>query len=159
GGLIIMPDSTIGSVLHAINTLLDQSCVLSETLYTFLASNCYSIFNCLLTMEKDAEHVQKRDNLWGECISLFSMLPNVLKLMLQNLQVSRACQEELPVIAQLLRLLLQNPQLRSHMMTNAFLVQQTLQDVMNLKSCEIQEQWLTDLQYCFNVYLSKQIQE
>ncbi|XP_073486742.1 testis-expressed protein 10 [Aquarana catesbeiana] len=159
GGLIIMPDSTIGSVLHAINTLLDQSCVLSETLYTFLASNCYSIFNCLLTMEKDAEHVQKRDNLWGECISLLSMLPNVLKLMLQNLQVSRACQEELPVIAQLLRLLLQNPQLRSHMMTNAFLVQQTLQDVMNLKSCEIQEQWLTDLQYCFNVYLSKQIQE
>lgn len=71
-----------------------------------------------------------RDNLWGECISLLSVLPNVLKLMLQNLQVSRACQEELPVIAQLLRLLLQNPQLRSHMMTNAFLVQQTLQDVM-----------------------------
>ncbi|MEE6520917.1 hypothetical protein FKM82_018889 [Ascaphus truei] len=87
------------------------------------------------------------------------MLPNVLKLMLQSLQVSRACQEELPVIAQLLRLLLQNTQLRSHMMTNAFLVQQTLQDVMNLKSCEIQEQWLTDLQYCFNVYLSKQPQE
>ncbi|XP_063778724.1 testis-expressed protein 10 [Pseudophryne corroboree] len=159
GGLVVIPDSTIGSVLHAVSTLLDQSCTPSESLHAYLASSCYSIFYFLLTIEKDVEHVQKRDSLWGACISLLSMLPNVLKLMLQNLQVSRACQEELPVIAQLLRLLLQNTQLRSHMMTNAFLVQQTLQDVMNLKSCEIQEQWLTDLQYCFNVYLSKQIQE
>ncbi|KAM8966462.1 testis-expressed protein 10 [Pelodytes ibericus] len=155
GGLVVIPDSTAGSILCAINTLHDPSCVPNENLNKFLASCCYSIFNFLLTKEKDVEHMQKRDPLWGSCISLLSMLPNVLKLMLQSLQVSRACQEELPVIAQLLRLLLQNTQLRSHMMTNAFLVQQTLQDVMNLKSCEIQEQWLTDLQYCFNVYLSK----
>ncbi|XP_073534459.1 testis-expressed protein 10 [Phyllobates terribilis] len=158
-GLAIVPDSTIGSILHALNNLLDQSCNPTDSFYVFLASSCYSVFNFLLTIEKDVEHVQKRDFLWGECISLLSLLPNVLKLMLQNLQVNQACQEELPVIAQLLRLLLQNAQLRSHMMTNAFLVQQTLQDVMNLKSCEIQEQWLTDLQYCFNVYLTKQIQE
>ncbi|XP_044151032.1 testis-expressed protein 10 [Bufo gargarizans] len=159
GSLSVVPDSAIGSVLHAVNSLLDQSCNPNESFHVFLASCCYSVFNFLLTIEKDVEHVKKRDSLWGECISLLSLLPNVLKLMLQNLQVSRACQEELPVIAQLLRLLLQNTHLRSHMMTNAFLVQQTLQDVMNMKSCEIQEQWLTDLQYCFNVYLTKQIQE
>ncbi|XP_072009152.1 testis-expressed protein 10 isoform X3 [Engystomops pustulosus] len=159
GGLVIIPDSTIGSVLHVVNYLLDQNCNPTESFHVFLASSCYSIFNFLLTTEKNVEQVQKRDFLWGECISLLSLLPSVLKLMLQNLQVSRACQEELPVIAQLLRLLLQNAQLRTHMMTNAFLVQQTLQDVMNMKSCEIQEQWLTDLQYCFNVYLTKQIQE
>lgn len=159
GGLLVVPDSTIGSIFCAVNNLLDQSCNPTESFHVFLASSCYSVFNFLLTIEKDVEHVQKRDSLWGECISLLSLLPNVLKLMLQNLQVSRACQEELPVIAQLLRLLLQNTQLRSHMMTNAFLVQQTLQDVMNMKSCEIQEQWLTDLQYCFNVYLTKQIKE
>ncbi|CAN2391881.1 Testis-expressed sequence 10 protein [Pristimantis euphronides] len=158
-GMVVVPDSTIGSVLHTVNNLLDQSCNPTESFHVFLASSCYSIFNFLLTIENDVEHVQKSDYLWGECISLLSLLPNVLKLMLQNLQVSRACQEELPVIAQLLRLLLQNTQLRSHMMTNAFLVQQTLQDVMNMKSCEIQEQWLIDLQYCFNVYLTKQIQE
>ncbi|XP_053570449.1 testis-expressed protein 10 [Bombina bombina] len=158
--LVIIPDSAAGSVLYAISVLFDQSCILNESLYKLLASVCYSVFNFLLTIDKeDTDHVQKRDTLWGACISLLSMLPNVLKLMLQSLQVSRACQEELPVIAQLLRLLLQNTQLRSHMMTNAFLVQQTLQDVMNLKSCEIQEQWLTDLQYCFNVYLSKQPQD
>ncbi|XP_053322071.1 testis-expressed protein 10 isoform X2 [Spea bombifrons] len=155
GGLVVIPDSTVGSILCAINTLHEQCCIPNENLNKFLASCCYSIFNFLLTKEKDAEHMQKRDALWGACITLLSMLPNVLKLMLQSLQVSRACQEELPVIAQLLRLLLQNAQLRSYMMANAFLVQQTLQDVMNLKSCEIQEQWLTDLQYCFNVYLSK----
>ncbi|KAG8572214.1 hypothetical protein GDO81_011977 [Engystomops pustulosus] len=159
GGLVIIPDSTIGSVLHVVNYLLDQNCNPTESFHVFLASSCYSIFNFLLTTEKNVEQVQKRDFLWGECISLLSLLPSVLKLMLQNLQVSRACQEELPVIAQLLRLLLQNAQLRTHMMTNAFLVQQTLQDVMNMKSCEIQEQWLTDLQYCFNVYLTKQIQD
>ncbi|XP_063308085.1 testis-expressed protein 10 [Pelobates fuscus] len=154
-GLVVIPDSTAGSVLCAINTLHDPCCIPNDSLNKFLASSCYSIFNFLLTKEKDVEHMPKRDSLWGTCISLLSMLPNVLKLMLQSLQVSRACQEELPIIAQLLRLLLQNTQLRSHMMTNAFLVQQTLQDVMNLKSCEIQEQWLTDLQYCYNVYLSK----
>ncbi|KAM4688608.1 testis-expressed protein 10 [Discoglossus pictus] len=160
GGLVVIPDSTAGSILYAVNALFDESCSPNDNLHKFLASTCYSIFNFLLTIDKeDLEHVQKRDSLWGVCISLLSMLPNVLKLMLQSLQVSRACQEELPVIAQLLRLLLQNTQLRSHMMTNAFLVQQTLQDVMNLKSCEIQEQWLTDLQYCFNVYLSKPPQE
>uniref|UniRef100_A0A8C5QFS9 Testis expressed 10 n=1 Tax=Leptobrachium leishanense TaxID=445787 RepID=A0A8C5QFS9_9ANUR len=155
GGLVVIPDSTAGAILCAINTLHDRCCIPNDNLNRFLASCCYSIFNFLLTREKDVEHNQKRDPLWGACISLLSMLPNVLKLMLQNLQVSKACQEELPVIAQLLRLLLQNTQLRSHMITNAFLVQQTLQDVMNMKSCEIQEQWLTDLQYCFNVYLSK----
>ncbi|KAG8442666.1 hypothetical protein GDO86_011453 [Hymenochirus boettgeri] len=159
GGLIIMPDSTAGSVLYAIDILFDQSCIPSDYLYSFLASSVYSIFNFMLTTEKDADQFSKRDPLWGTCISLLSRLPNVLKLMLQSLKVSRTCQEELPVIVQLLRLLLQSSHLRNHMMTHAFLVQQTLQDVMNLKSCDIQEQWLTDLQYCFNVYLSKQSQE
>ncbi|KAM4028054.1 testis-expressed protein 10 isoform 3-T3 [Anomaloglossus baeobatrachus] len=158
-GLTIVPDSTIGSILHAVNNLLDQSCNPTESFYVFLASSCYSVFNFLLTIEKDVEHVIKRDFLWRECISLLSLMPNVLKLMLQNLQLSQAYQDELPVIAQLLCLLLQNTQLRSHMMTNAFLVQQTLQDVMNLKSSELQEQWLTDLQYCFKIFLTKQIQE
>ncbi|OCT74357.1 testis expressed 10 S homeolog isoform X2 [Xenopus laevis] len=159
GELVVLPDSTAGSILYAINTLFDQSCIPSEHLYRFLPSCCYSIFSFLLTIGKDFEHLPKRDPLWSACISLLSMLPNVLKFMLKDLQVSRACQEELPVIAQLLCLLLQNIQLRSHMMANAFLVQQTLQDVMNLKCCESQEQWLTDLQYCFNTYLPKQPHE
>uniref|UniRef100_A0A663LQ78 Testis expressed 10 n=1 Tax=Athene cunicularia TaxID=194338 RepID=A0A663LQ78_ATHCN len=154
-GLVVIPDSTAGSVLCAINKLLDQACILSENLHKFLASCCYSLLYFLLTLDKeDAEHVQKRDMLWGSCISALALLPRLLRLMLQSLQVSRICREELPVVAQLLRLLMQHGQLRSHMITNEFLVQQIIKDIMTLKSGEVQEQWLTDLHYCFNIYLA-----
>ncbi|XP_068252989.1 testis-expressed protein 10 isoform X3 [Nyctibius grandis] len=154
-GLVVIPDSTAGSVLCAINKLLDQACILSENLHKFLASCCYSLLYFLLTLDKeDAEHVQKRDMLWGSCISALALLPRLLRLMLQSLQVSRICRDELPVVAQLLRLLMQHGQLRSHMITNEFLVQQIIKDIMTLKSGEVQEQWLTDLHYCFNIYLA-----
>lgn len=68
--------------------------------------------------------------LWGLCISALVLLPRLLRVMLQSLQVSRICREELPVVAQLLRLLMQHGQLRSHMMTNEFLVQQIIKDIM-----------------------------
>ncbi|XP_061220710.1 testis-expressed protein 10 isoform X2 [Neopsephotus bourkii] len=158
-GLVVIPDSTAGSVLCAINKLLDQACILSETLHKFLASCCYSLLYFLLTLDKeDAEHLQKRDMLWGSCISALALLPRLLRLMLQSLQVSRICREELPVVAQLLRLLMQHGQLRSHMITNEFLVQQIIKDIMTLKSGEVQEQWLTDLHYCFNIYLASRPQ-
>ncbi|KFW80104.1 Testis-expressed sequence 10 protein, partial [Manacus vitellinus] len=154
-GLVVIPDSTAGSVLCAINKLLDQACIISENLHKFLASCCYSLLYFLLTLDKeDAEHLQKRDMLWGSCISALALLPRLLRLMLQSLQVSRICREELPVVAQLLRLLMQHGQLRSHMITNEFLVQQIIKDIMTLKSGEVQEQWLTDLHYCFNIYLA-----
>ncbi|XP_019364712.1 PREDICTED: testis-expressed sequence 10 protein isoform X1 [Gavialis gangeticus] len=154
-GMAVIPDSTAGSILCAINKLLDQACILSENLHKFLASCCYSLLYFLLTLDKeDAEHIQKRDVLWGSCISMLALLPRVLRLMLQSLQVSRVCREELPVIAQLLRLLIQHGQLRSHMVTNELLVQQIIKDMMTLKTGEVQEQWLTDLHYCFNIYLA-----
>ncbi|NWT49522.1 TEX10 protein, partial [Erythrocercus mccallii] len=158
-GLVVIPDSTAGSVLCAINKLLDQACIISENLHRFLASCCYSLLYFLLTIDReDAEHLQKRDMLWRSCISALALLPRLLRLMLQSLQVSRICREELPVVAQLLRLLMQHGQLRSHMITNEFLVQQIIKDIMTLKSGEVQEQWLTDLHYCFNIYLASQPQ-
>ncbi|XP_074918744.1 testis-expressed protein 10 isoform X1 [Chelonoidis abingdonii] len=154
-GLAVIPDSTAGSVLCAMSKLLDQACILSENLHKFLASCCYSLLYFLLTLDKeDAEHVRKRDTLWGSCISVLALVPRVFRLMLQSLQVSRACREELPVIGQLLRLLMQHGQLRSHMVTSELLVQQIVKDIMTLKSGEVQEQWLTDLHYCFNIYLA-----
>uniref|UniRef100_A0A452GYA0 TEX10-like TPR repeats domain-containing protein n=1 Tax=Gopherus agassizii TaxID=38772 RepID=A0A452GYA0_9SAUR len=154
-GLAVIPDSTAGSVLCAMSKLLDQACILSENLHKFLASCCYSLLYFLLTLDKeDAEHARKRDMLWGSCISVLALVPRVFRLMLQSLQVSRACREELPVIGQLLRLLMQHGQLRSHMVTSELLVQQIVKDIMTLKSGEVQEQWLTDLHYCFNIYLA-----
>ncbi|XP_038626162.1 testis-expressed protein 10 isoform X2 [Tachyglossus aculeatus] len=154
-GLAVIPDSTAASILCVVSKLLDQACVLSETIHKFLASCCYSLLHFLLTLEKeDAEHVRKRDKLWGCCLVALSVLPRVLRLMLQSLQVSRAGPGELPVVAQLLRLLLQHAQLRSHMVDNALLVQQIAKDITALRSGDVQEQWLSDLHYCFNIYLA-----
>lgn len=49
--------------------------------------------------------------------------------MLQSLRVNRVGPEELPVVGQLLRLLLQHAPLRSHMLTNAILVQQIIKNI------------------------------
>ncbi|KAK6490555.1 testis-expressed protein 10-like protein [Huso huso] len=76
--------------------------------------------------------------------------------MLQSLRVTDACQEELPVIVQILHLLLQHAQLRNHMMTNAALLQQIVQEITRFRSTEAREQWLVDLHYCFNVCFSSQ---
>lgn len=70
-----------------------------------------------------------RDKLWGVCVSILALLPRVLRLMLQSLRVSRAGPEELPVVGQLLRLLLQHAPLRTHMLTNAILVQQIIKNI------------------------------
>ncbi|XP_036186091.1 testis-expressed protein 10 isoform X4 [Myotis myotis] len=154
-GFTVIPDSTAGCVLGVICRLLDHTCVLSETLLPFLASCCYSLLYFLLTLEKgEAEHLRKRDKLWGVCVSVLALLPRVLRLMLQSLRVSRAAPEELPVVGQLLRLLLQHAPLRTHMLTNAILVQQIIKNITTLKSGGVQEQWLTDLHYCFNVYIT-----
>ncbi|KAB1279738.1 Testis-expressed protein 10 [Camelus dromedarius] len=95
-----------------------------------------------------------RDKLWGVCVSMLALLPRVLRLMLQSLRVNRAGPEELPVVGQLLRLLLQHAPLRTHMLTNAILVQQIIKNITTLKSGGVQEQWLTDLHYCFNMYIT-----
>ncbi|XP_036289089.1 testis-expressed protein 10 isoform X4 [Pipistrellus kuhlii] len=154
-GFTVIPDSTAGCVLGVICRLLDHTCVLSEALLPFLASCCYSLLYFLLTLEKgEAEHLRKRDKLWGVCVSVLALLPRVLRLMLQSLRVSRAAPEELPVVGQLLRLLLQHAPLRTHMLTNAILVQQIIKNITALKSGGVQEQWLTDLHYCFNVYIT-----
>lgn len=70
-----------------------------------------------------------RDKLWGVCVSVLALLPRVLRLMLQSLRVNRAGPEELPVVGQLLRLLLQHAPLRTHMLTNAILVQQIIKNI------------------------------
>ncbi|KAH0627123.1 hypothetical protein JD844_002537 [Phrynosoma platyrhinos] len=95
-----------------------------------------------------------RDILWGACISVLTTLPRILRLMLLSLQVNKVCQEELPVLAQVLRLLMQHGQLRSHMVTNELLMKQIVKDMLALKSGETQEQWLTDLHYYFSIYLA-----
>ncbi|KAM3823054.1 testis-expressed protein 10 isoform 3-T4 [Vipera latastei] len=154
-GLTVVPDSTAGVILCALSKLLDQVYVLNENITRFLASLCYSLLYLLLTIEReDTEHMQKRDVLWSSCISILSTSVQILRVMLQTLQVNQASRDELPVLAQLLCLLMQHRQLQTHMKTSEFLVKQIVKDIMVLKSEEAQEQWLTDLHYNFNIYLA-----
>ncbi|XP_038203790.1 testis-expressed protein 10 isoform X1 [Arvicola amphibius] len=154
-GLTVIPDSTAGCIFGVMCKLLDHTCVVSDSLLPFLASCCYSLLYFLLTLEKgETENLKKRDKLWGVCVSILALLPRVLRLMLQSLRVNRASPEELPVVGQLLRLLLQHAPLRTHMLANAILVQQIIKNITTMKSGTVQEQWLTDLHYCFSVYIS-----
>ncbi|KAK1172331.1 hypothetical protein AOXY_G4875 [Acipenser oxyrinchus oxyrinchus] len=59
--------------------------------------------------------------------------------MLQSLRVTDACQEELPVIIQILHLLLQHAQLHNHMMANAVLLQQIVQEITRFLSTDAWE--------------------
>ncbi|XP_060681458.1 testis-expressed protein 10 homolog isoform X1 [Hemiscyllium ocellatum] len=153
----LLPDSTAGSILKAVGQLIDPAFIPNECLLNFLAECCYSILYFILTLERNSRgNAQKRELLWGSCLTALVRIPRLLRLMLQSLRVTDTCQEELPVIAQILRLLLQQVQLRQHMVANAALVQQVIQDITNFKAEDFQEQWLIDLHYCFRLYLTTQ---
>lgn len=70
-----------------------------------------------------------RDAVWEACFAALSTVPRLLRLVLQSFRVCDLCEEELPVLAQILSLLLQHTQLRNHMMANASLLQHIIQDL------------------------------
>ncbi|KAJ1203233.1 hypothetical protein NDU88_007025 [Pleurodeles waltl] len=154
---LVIPDSMAASILRATTRLVDQSCLPSDNLKKFLASCSCSLLFYVVTLENEnAKLAEKREMLWQSCISFFAALPCVLRLVLQNFQVSKLHMEELPVISKMLTLLLQQGQLKVYIAQSAFLIQQIVQDITTLKSGEMRELWLADLQYCFNVYLTSQ---
>ncbi|XP_069476706.1 testis-expressed protein 10 [Ambystoma mexicanum] len=157
-GVEVIPDSMAASILRATTRLADQANLPSDSLQKFLAACCCTLLFFVVTLENEhTKLAEKRDVLWRTCVSFLSALPRVLRLTLQSFQVSRLHLQELPVISKLLSLLLQQGHLRVHMIPNALLVQQIVQDITTLKSGEVREQWLTDLQYCFNISLASQV--
>lgn len=155
---LVIPDSMVASILRATTRLVDQSCLPSDNLQKFLASCSCSLLFYVVTLENEnAKLAEKREMLWRSCVSFFAALPCVLRLVLQSFQVSKLLMEELPAISKMLSLLLQQVQLKVHMTSNALLIQQIIQDITTLKSGEMRELWLADLQYCFNVYLTTQV--
>lgn len=73
--------------------------------------------------------VSFRDAVWEACFAALSAVPRLLRLVLQSFRVCDLCEEEVPLLAQILSLLLQNTQLRNHMMANASLLQHIIQDL------------------------------
>ncbi|XP_007895621.1 testis-expressed protein 10 homolog isoform X1 [Callorhinchus milii] len=154
-GVNLLPDSTAGSVLTAVSQLIDPAFIPNECLLKFLASCCYSLLYFILTLEKNSRgNTQKWDLLWSSCLTALIHIPRLLRLMLQGVKVNGSSQEELPVIAQVLRLLLKQAQLRQHMVANAALLQQVIQDITNCKTGDGQEQWLTELHYWFSISIT-----
>lgn len=150
-GLVVVPDCVCAAILRCVPRLLDVNFLPSDTLLHFLSDCCLSMLSLLLQLEQSA---RKRDAVWEACFAALSTVPRLLRLVLQSLHVCDLCEEELPVLAQILSLLLQHTQLRNHMMANASLLQHIIQDLTHFYGGETREQWLTDLLYCYSVTLS-----
>ncbi|XP_016301444.1 testis-expressed sequence 10 protein homolog [Sinocyclocheilus anshuiensis] len=150
-GLVVVPDCVCAAILRCVSRLLDVNFLPSDTLLHFLSDCCLSMLNLLLQLEESAH---KRDAVWEACFAALSTVPRLLRLVLQSFCVCDLCEEELPVLAQILSLLLQHTQLRNHMMANASLLQHIIQDLTHFYGGETREQWLTDLLYCYSVTLS-----
>ncbi|XP_043116360.1 testis-expressed protein 10 homolog [Puntigrus tetrazona] len=150
-GLVVVPDCVCAAILRCVPRLLDVNFLPSDTLLHFLSDCCLSMLSLLLQLEQSA---RKRDAVWEACFAALSTVPRLLRLVLQSFRVCDLCEEELPVLAQILSLLLQHTQLRNHMMANASLLQHIIQDLTHFYGGETREQWLTDLLYCYSVTLS-----
>ncbi|XP_026851901.2 testis-expressed protein 10 homolog [Electrophorus electricus] len=150
-GLVVLPDCVCAAMLRCVPRLLDVNFLPSDTLLHFLSDCSLSMLSLLLQLEQSA---RKRDAVWEACFAALSTVPRLLRLLLQSLRVCDLCEEELPLLAQLLSLLLQHTQLRNHMAANNALLQTIIQDLTRFYGSETREQWLTDLLYCYSVTLS-----
>nr|XP_055066110.1 testis-expressed protein 10 homolog [Misgurnus anguillicaudatus]XP_055066111.1 testis-expressed protein 10 homolog [Misgurnus anguillicaudatus] len=149
--LTVVPDCLCAAVLRCVPRLMDVNFLPSDTLLQFLSDCCLSMLNLLLQLEQSA---RKRDAVWEACFAALSAVPRLLRLVLQSFQVCDLCEEELPLLAQILSLLLQHTQLRNHMIANTSVLQPIIRDLTHCYSRETREQWLTDLLYCYNVTVS-----
>lgn len=152
-GLAVVPDCVCAAILRCVPRLLDVNFLPSDKLLHFLSDCCLSMLNLLLQLEQSA---RKRDAVWEACFAALSAVPRLLRLVLQSFSVCDLCEEELPLLAQILSLLLQHTQLRNHMMANASQLQRIIQDLTHFYGGETREQWLTDLLYCYSVTISGQ---
>ncbi|XP_076869271.1 testis-expressed protein 10 homolog [Brachyhypopomus gauderio] len=150
-GLVVLPDCVCAAMLRCVPRLLDVNFLPSDPLLHFLSDCSLSMLSLLLQLEQSA---RKRDAVWEACFAALSTVPRLLRLVLQSLRVCDLCEEELPLLAQILSLLLQHTQLRNHMAANTALLQTIIQDLTRFYGGETREQWLTDLLYCYSVTLS-----
>lgn len=154
--LVVVPDSMAAGLLRTMSRLLDHSFLPSEALVRFLSHCCLSLLSLLVTLQQEPDSLtnHKREALWDACASALSSVPRLLRMVLQWLQVGELCEEEVPVLGQILALLLQHSTLRNHLLANAAQLQHIIQDLTRYCRGEVREQWLTDLLYCYSVTMA-----
>ncbi|XP_036395505.1 testis-expressed protein 10 homolog [Megalops cyprinoides] len=153
-GLQVVPDSMAAALLRVVSRLLDLSFLPNEVLLRFLSDCCLSLLSLLEQEQGVPDHAEKSEAVRGACLAALSSVPRLLRLVLQSLRVADLCEEEFSQLAQTLSFLLRQSQLRNHMLANAALLQHIIQDLTRYCQGEAQEQWLTDLLYCYSVTLS-----
>ncbi|KAG9339395.1 hypothetical protein JZ751_023789 [Albula glossodonta] len=153
-GLQVVPDSMAAALLRVVSRLLDLSFLPNEVLLRFLSDCCLSLLSLLEQEQGVPDSAEKSEAVRGVCLAALSGVPRLLRLVLQSLHVSDLCEEEFSQLAQMLSYLLRQSQLRNHMLANAALLQHIIQDLTRYCQGEAQEQWLTDLLYCYSVTLS-----
>ncbi|XP_028326605.1 testis-expressed protein 10 homolog [Gouania willdenowi] len=151
--LMVVPDSMAAGLLRATSRLLDLSVLPLEPVLRFLSACCLSLLTLLVTLQQEApaDTNHKREAIWGACVTALSTVPRLLRMVLQSLRVGDLSEEELPQLGHILSLLLQHTPLHNHLLANAALLQEIIQQLTRYSRGATREQWLRDLLYCYSV--------
>lgn len=153
--LRVIPDSTAAGLLKTVSRLNDLSVMLSEPVLRILSQCCLSLLALLITLQQETpETNQKREAIWGACVSALSTVPRLLRIVLQLLRVGDLTEEELPHLGQVLSMLLQHSPLNNQLLANSALIHEMIQQLTRYSRSGTREQWLTDLLYCYTVTLA-----
>ncbi|XP_020792928.1 testis-expressed protein 10 homolog [Boleophthalmus pectinirostris] len=153
--LRVIPDSTAAALLKAMTRLRDRSVVPSEPVLRLLSLCCLSLLALLTTLQQETpETNQKREAIWGACVSALSGVPRLLRMVLQLLRVGDLSEEELPHLGQVLSMLLQHAPLHNQLLANTALLQDIIQQLTRYSRGGTREQWMTDLLYCYSVTMA-----
>lgn len=151
----VLPDSTAAGLLKAMSRLIDLSVQPSEPMLRFLSQCCLSLLALLITLQQETpETNQKREAIWGSCVSALSTIPRLLRIVLQLLRVGDLTEEELPHLGQVLSMLLQHSPLNNQLLVNSALIHDIIQQLTRYSRGGTREQWMTDLLYCYTVTLT-----
>lgn len=153
--LRVVPDSTAAGLLKTVSRLIDLSVVPSEPVLRLLSQCCLSLLTLLITLQQETpETNQKREAIWGACVSALSTIPRLLRIVLQLFRVGDLTEEELPHLGQVLSMLLQHSPLHNQLLANTALIHDIIQQLTRYSRGGTREQWMTDLLYCYTVTLT-----
>lgn len=148
----VLPDSTAAGLLKAMSRLIDLSVPPSEQVMRFLSQCCLSLLALLITLQQETpETNQKREAIWGACVTALSSIHRLPRIVLQLLRVGDLTEEELPHLGQVLSMLLQHSPLHSQLLANSALIHEIIQQLTRYSRGGTREQWMTDLLYCYTV--------
>ncbi|CAL1611185.1 unnamed protein product [Knipowitschia caucasica] len=153
--LRVVPDSTAAALLKAVTRLRDRAVVPTEPVLRLLSQCCLCLLALLTSLQAETpETNQKREAIWGACVSALGSVPRLVRSVLQMFRVADVDEDELPLLGQVLSMLLQHAPLHNQLLGNTALLQEIIQQLTRYSRSGSREQWMTDLLYCFSVTMA-----